>query len=107
MQRASQRRRACAESQSWTAFRSLRCGAVIRWPYDLAVVSPPIIVSATPECWFYRSSGDALAMGIPAGAKVFDGTGQRLEVVGGDLSVLPGDRDGTEELTEILSHWLM
>jgi len=73
----------------------------------MAVVIPPIIVSATPECWFYRSSGDALAMGIPAGAKVFDGTGQRLEVVGGDLSVLQGDRDGTDELTEILSHWLM
>ena len=31
---------------------------------------------------------------------------KRLEVVGGDLSVLPGDRDGTDEVTEILSQWL-
>lgn len=70
------------------------------------MVIPPIIVSAAPECWFYRSCGDALEMGVPAGAKVFDGTGQRLEVVGGDLRVLQGDLDGTDELTEILSDWL-
>lgn len=74
--------------------------------YHIVVVIPPIIVSAAPECWFYRSCGDALEMGVPAGAKVFDGTGQRLEVVGGDLRVLPGDLDGTDELTEILSDWL-
>jgi hypothetical protein len=67
----------------------------------MVVVIPPIVVSARPDCWFYRSSGDALAMSVPAAAKVFDGTGQRLEVVGGDLSVLQGDRDGTDELTEI------
>ena len=72
----------------------------------MVVVIPPIIVSAAPECWFYRSCGDALEMGIPPGAKVFDGTGQRLEVVGGDLSVLQGDLDGTDELTDILSDWL-
>jgi hypothetical protein len=70
------------------------------------VVIPPIIVSTAPECWFYRSCGDVLEMGIPAGARVFDGTGQRLEVVGGDLRVLQGDLDGTDELTEILSDWL-
>ncbi|MDT7764758.1 MAG: hypothetical protein QOC63_4178 [Mycobacterium sp.] len=51
----------------------------------MAVVIPPIIVSAAPERWFYRSSGDVLEMGVPAGAKVFD---------------------GTDELTEILSDWL-
>jgi hypothetical protein len=72
----------------------------------MVVVIPPIIVSAAPECWFYRSSGDALEMGIPAGAKVYDGTGQRLEVVAGEVSVLQGDRDGTDELTGILSDWL-
>ncbi len=72
----------------------------------MIVVIPPIIVSAAPECRFYRSCGDVLEMGIPAGAKVFDGTGQRLEVVGGDLTVLQGDLDGTDELTEILSEWL-
>jgi hypothetical protein len=72
----------------------------------VVVVIPPIIVSAAPECWFYRSCGDVLEMGIPAGAKVFDGTGQRLEVVGGDLRVVQGDLDGTDELTQILSDWL-
>jgi hypothetical protein len=40
------------------------------------------------------------------GRRCFDGTGQRLEVAGGDLNVVQGDRDGTDELTEILSDWL-
>ena len=65
---------------------------------------PPIVVSAAPECRFYRSSADALNAGIPAGAKVFDGTGQRLEMAGADLTVV--DHDGDDELAEILGGWL-
>jgi hypothetical protein len=70
------------------------------------VVIPPIIVCAAPECWFYRSSEDSRAAGIPFGAKVFDGTGQRLEIDGADLSVVRGDHNGDDELAEILRSWL-
>lgn len=70
------------------------------------MVIPPIIVSAAPECWFYRSSSDALKSAIPAGAKVFDGTGQRLEMAGADLSLRSGDHNGDDELAEILTQWL-
>ena len=37
---------------------------------------------------------------------MFDGTGQRLELVGGHLRVLQNDRDGTEDLAAILGDWL-
>ena len=70
------------------------------------MVIPPIIVSAGADCWFYQSGAGALAVGIPNGAKVFDGPGQRLELVGGHLRVLQSDRDGTEDLTAILGDWL-
>lgn len=74
--------------------------------YCGAVVIPPIIVSAGPDCWFYQSGADALAVDLPDGAKLFDGTGQHLELVGGHIRVLQSDRDGTEELTAILADWL-
>jgi hypothetical protein len=69
-------------------------------------IVPPIVVSAASECWFYRSGEDALATGIPAGAEVFDATGQRLEISGADLSVARGDQNSDDELAEILSAWL-
>ena len=70
------------------------------------LIVPPIVVSAAPECWFYRSGEDALAGRIPAGAKVFDATGQRLEIFGADLSAVRGDHDSDDELAEILGAWL-
>ena len=70
------------------------------------MVIPPIVVSAGADCWFYQSGFQALAAGIPNGARVFDGTGQRLGLVDGHLQVLRGDRDGTEDLTAILAAWL-
>jgi hypothetical protein len=70
------------------------------------LIVPPIVVSAAAECWFYRSGEDALATGIPAGPKVFDATGRRLEISGADLSVVRGDHNGDDELAEILSVWL-
>jgi hypothetical protein len=70
------------------------------------VVIPPIVVSAPPDCWFFSSGEDALATGIPTGAKVFDGTGQRLRTAGGELSVAPDGRDGDDELAVILTDWL-
>jgi hypothetical protein len=70
-------------------------------------VVPPIVVSAAAECWFYRSGEDALAAGIPAGAKVFDATGQRLEWSGADLTVVrSAHHNGDDELAEILTVWL-
>ena len=71
-----------------------------------SLVIPPIVVSVVAECWFYRNGKDALATGIPAGAKVFDATGQRLEISGADLSVVRGDHNGGDELAEILTVWL-
>jgi hypothetical protein len=71
-----------------------------------SLVVPPIVVSAAAECWFYRSGEDALGTGIPAGAKVFDATGQRLEIAGADLSVVRGVHNSGDELAEILSVWL-
>jgi hypothetical protein len=70
------------------------------------LVVPPIVVSAAAECWFYRSGEDALAAGIPAGAKVFDATGQRLEISGADLSVVRGAHSSGDDLVEILTVWL-
>src|ERR1700737_4350665 len=70
------------------------------------LIVPPIVVSAAAECWFYRSGEDALAARIPAGAKMFDATGQRLEIFGADLSVVRGDHDSDDELAEILGAWL-
>jgi hypothetical protein len=70
------------------------------------LVVPPIVVSAAAECWFYRSGEDALAAGIPAGAKVFDATGQRLEISGADLSVVPRAHSSGDDLVEILTVWL-
>jgi hypothetical protein len=71
-----------------------------------SLVIPPIVVSAAAECWFYRNGKDVLATGIPAGAKVFDATGQPLEIVGADLSVVRADLNSDGELAEILSDWL-
>lgn len=70
-----------------------------------ALVIPPIVVSEGEECWFYRCAADALEAGIPAGAKVFEGTGRRLEASGGGLTlVTPGG--SSDELMAILSEWL-
>jgi hypothetical protein len=70
------------------------------------VVVPPIVVSADPQCWFYRGETDALTAGIPLSAKVFDGTGQRLVLVEDQVTVRVRDRDGSDELRQILSNWL-
>lgn len=70
------------------------------------LIVPPIVVAAAAECRFYRTCEDVLATGIPAGAKVFDATGQRLEFAGAGLSVVRGDHNGDGELAEILSAWL-
>jgi hypothetical protein len=70
------------------------------------VVIPPVVVSVDPQCWFYRGEIDALAAGIPVNAKVFDGTGQRLALVEDRLTVRVSDRNGSDELRQILSNWL-
>jgi hypothetical protein len=70
------------------------------------VVIPPIVVAAGADCWFYRSEDDAVAAGIPQSAKLFDGTGQRLQWADNRFTVLAGDRDGSDELRAILSDWL-
>jgi hypothetical protein len=76
-------------------------------PYCLlVVVIPPIVIAAEPECWFYRCEADALAAGIRRNAKVFDGTGQRLQWADNKFTVLASDRDGSDELRAIVSDWL-
>lgn len=70
------------------------------------IVIPPIVVTAGSDCWFYRSEDEAVAVGTPQGAKVFDGTGQRLRWADNRFMVLAGDRDGGDELRAILSDWL-
>lgn len=78
-------------------------GETNRSPSD---ITPPIVVADAPECRFYRSSAAAVAAGLTAHTKVFDAHGHRLVAVAGGLRVSPADRDGAEELAELLRGWL-
>ena len=63
-------------------------------------------MSEREECWFYRCAADAIEAGLPAGARVFEGTGRRLEASDGGLTlVTPGG--SSDELMAVLSEWLM
>jgi hypothetical protein len=84
----------------------------------MAIVAP-LIVATDPESWpgfvvqagqppvcvFYRRPEDAQAAVSPS-SLVFDGQGQRLVVVNGELRVSPTDPDGAEELANLLTGWL-
>ena len=73
---------------------------------DELTISAPIIVAADPDCWFYRTAADAVASGLGTDVKVFDGLGQRLELVGADLHVSRTNPDGVQELAALLRNWL-
>ena len=73
---------------------------------DELTISPPIIVAADPDCWFYRSAADAVASGLGADVKVFDARGQRLEMAGADLHVSRTNPDCAQELAGLLRNWL-
>jgi hypothetical protein len=83
------------------------------------VIVPPIIVATDPERWpgfvvragqppvcvFYRRPAAAQAALWP-NSLVYDGQGQRLVVVDGELHASPTDPDGAEELADLLCSWL-
>ena len=78
-------------------------GETNRSPSD---ITPPIVVADAPECRFYRSSAAAVTARLTPHTKVFDAHGHRLVAVAGGLRVSPADRDGAEELAELLRGWL-
>jgi hypothetical protein len=82
-------------------------------------IAPPVVVAMDPETWpgsvvraghpdvcvFYRRAEDAAVAATPS-SLVFDGQGQRLVSVNGELRVSPTDADGQTELTDLLAGWL-
>jgi hypothetical protein len=68
-------------------------------------VTPPIIISTSEDCAFYRRAADAVRFGVPADAKAFDADGTRLVAEGGELRPATNP-DGADELAALLRAWL-
>lgn len=82
--------------------RRTRAGA----DHLLPEITPPIVVADDPDCRFYRSAADAVAVGFTPTMKVFDAQGHRLLTAGSALRMSPSDPDGSAELAAVLRQWL-
>jgi hypothetical protein len=71
-----------------------------------AEITPPIVVADNPDCRFYQSAADALAVGFTPTAKVFDAQGHRLLNTGSALRISPTVPDAAAELAAVLRQWL-
>jgi hypothetical protein len=65
--------------------------------------APPFVVSAPPECAFYRSIADVSAAAALRECDVFDSHGMRLSMTSGGLTVSSVDPD---VLAHVLRRWL-